>query len=290
MLSSPSNCPTHRSSFWTLPEIITVERFSQLVEEKQGQSRISETQLTLCHPERELLPLVLAHCQYTLKKGGETDSSYDLPIIQTQLARRFLAGKPLIKDTSRYLNRHLQDFSMEPLKGSVSSALKTVLRSYTDVCDAVFVMEIGLRFLGKTGGEPQGQLLSYLTDSLQMGPQISSTVGLGQSKLEHSIFTWQLLTCWKSELMLNRKQKLPSEFQEKLSEEQKKDLKAFLAVTDVDTFSLELHEILLIRSTLEIHLEVKDLPPLPELESLPEEIRLGQSADVWRAAVEFKRR
>uniref|UniRef100_A0A3Q4IGH3 Uncharacterized protein n=1 Tax=Neolamprologus brichardi TaxID=32507 RepID=A0A3Q4IGH3_NEOBR len=276
MLSSSSNCPTHRSSFWTLPEIVTVERFSQLVEEKQGQSRISETQLTLCHPERELLPLVLAHCQYTLKKGGETDSSYDLPIIQTQLARRFLAGKPLIK--------------AEPLKGSVSSAIKTVLRSYTDVCDAVFVVEIGLRFLGKTGGEPQGQLLSYLTDSLQMGPQISSTVGLGQSKLEHSIFTWQLLTCWKSELMLNRKQKLPSEFQEKLSEEQKKDLKAFLAVTDVDTFTLELHEILLIRSTLENHLELKDLPPLPELESLPEEIRLGQSADVWRAAVEFKRR
>lgn len=229
--------------------------------------RISETQLTLCHPERELLPLVLAHCQYTLKKGGETDSSYDLPIIQTQLARCFLAGKPLIKaDTSRYLNRHLQDFSMvltevkkkipqEPLKGSVSSAMKTVLRSYTDVCDAVFVVEIGLRFLGKTGGEPQGQLLSYLTDSLQMGPQISSTVakGLGQSKLEHSIFTWQLLTCWKSELMLNRKQdpfqKLPSEFQKKLSKEQKKDLKAFLAVTDVDTFSLELHEILLLKTS-----------------------------------------
>ncbi|XP_049419183.1 E3 ubiquitin-protein ligase rnf213-beta isoform X2 [Epinephelus fuscoguttatus] len=287
--------------------------------------RISETQLTLCSPERELLPLVLSHCHYTLRKGGETDSTYDLLGIQTQLARRFLAGKPLIRaDTSRYLNRHLQDFSLvlnevrgkihqEPLKGSVSSAMRTVLRSYTDVCDAVFVVEIGLRFLGKTGGDPRGQLLTYLTDSLQMKPQISSAVakGLGDSKLENSIFTWQLLTAWKSELMLNRNQdpfqRLPSEFQQKLSEDERKGLKVFLAVTDVETFSLELHEILLLktsnavpeegyrphwdlRSTLEVHLEQNDLPPLQELDSLPEDITVGQGADVWRAAVEFKRR
>ncbi|XP_054605449.2 E3 ubiquitin-protein ligase rnf213-beta isoform X2 [Nothobranchius furzeri] len=286
---------------------------------------ISETQLTLCHPERELLPLVLANCNYTLEKGGEMGSSYDLLAIQTQLARRFLAGKPLIQaDTLRYLNRRLQDFSVvltevrtkihqEALKGSVSSAMRTVLRSYTDVCDAIFVVEVGLRFLGKTGGDPERHLLSYLTESLQMGSQISNTVfkALGESKLQHCIFTWQLLNGWKSELLLNRKQdpfqKLPSEFQQKLTEEERKDLKAFLAVTDVDTFALELHEILLlktsntahdqayqshwdIRSTLEVHLEQKTLPPLLGLEDLPEEIPLGKGADVWRAAVEFKRR
>ncbi|XP_005805466.2 E3 ubiquitin-protein ligase rnf213-beta [Xiphophorus maculatus] len=287
--------------------------------------RISETQLTLCHPERELLPLILANCNYTLQKGGQTGSSYDLRVIQTQLARRFLAGKPLIQaDTSRYLNRSLQDFSVvlaevrekihqEALKGSVSSATTTVLRSYTDVCDAVFVIEIGLRFLGKGGGDPEGQLLSYLTDSLKMGPQISNTVakGLVESKVKHSIFTWQLLNSWKSELMLSRKQdpfqKLPSEFQQKLSEEERRRMKAFFTVTDVETFALELHEILLlktsgavpeeryqpqwdIRCTLESHLEQKNLPPLQGLEELPEDILLGKGADVWRAAVEFKRR
>uniref|UniRef100_A0A8D3AJ76 Uncharacterized protein n=1 Tax=Scophthalmus maximus TaxID=52904 RepID=A0A8D3AJ76_SCOMX len=236
-----------------------------------------------CNPERELLPLVLAHCHYTLKKGRETDRSYDLPGIQTQLARRFFTGKPLIK--------------AEPLKGSVCGATRTVLRSYTDVCDAVFVVEIGLRFLGKTGGDPRGQLSTYLAYDLQMRSQISSTVA--KSRLEHSVFTWQLLTCWKSELMLNRKQ-----FRQKLSEDDRRGLKVFLAATDVEAFSLELHEILLLKtsdaapdayephweSTVEVHLEQKDLPPLRALKCLPKEITLAKGADVWRAAVEFKRR
>lgn len=64
----------------------------------------------------------------------------------------------------------------EPLKGSVCSTIRTVLRSFTDVCDAVYALEIGLRFLGKSGGCPKSSLLTYLHDSLKMAQHISSSV------------------------------------------------------------------------------------------------------------------
>lgn len=85
-----------------------------------------------------------------------------------------------------------------PLKGSVCGAMRTVLRSYTDVCDAVFVLEIGLRFLAKTGGDPQGQLLSYLTDSLQMHSQISSCVAKVETSKPTTISSTTLPCkgCW----------------------------------------------------------------------------------------------
>ncbi|XP_034413975.1 E3 ubiquitin-protein ligase RNF213 [Cyclopterus lumpus] len=213
----------------------------------------------------------------------------------------------------RFLPFTLPSVLQEPLKGSVSGAMRTALRSYTDVCDALHVVEIGLRLLGKTGGDPRARLLFYLADSLQLEPQISGTVakGLGESNLEHSVFTWQLLTLWKSELMLNIKQdpfpKLGSEFRQKLTDGARKELKAFLAVADVDAFSLELHEVLLlkashaapeqrfhahwdIKSTLEGQLEKKKHPELQGLESLPEDFTLSHGVDVWKAAVEFKRR
>jgi hypothetical protein len=63
-----------------------------------------------------------------------------------------------------------------PLKGSVCEAVRSGLRSYSDVCDAVYLLEIGLRLLGKTGGQPGGPLMTYLTEALKIGPQISSSV------------------------------------------------------------------------------------------------------------------
>lgn len=61
---------------------------------------LSESQLALCHPERELLPLVLANCHYTLEKGQQTVSSLDHQAIERELSRRFFSSKPRIQTVS----------------------------------------------------------------------------------------------------------------------------------------------------------------------------------------------
>lgn len=66
--------------------------------------RVSVAELTeehvICYDmEKDLLPLVLSNCQYSLERGHETISQFDLPRIQQQILTRFLQGKPLITRT-----------------------------------------------------------------------------------------------------------------------------------------------------------------------------------------------
>ena len=47
-------------------------------------------------PERDLLPLILAHCNYSLEVGQETLVHYDWAALERQLIDRFLRGRPFV--------------------------------------------------------------------------------------------------------------------------------------------------------------------------------------------------
>ncbi len=55
-----------------------------------------QNQLVCVHLEHDLLPLLLAYCNYSLQQGQGTQVDYDLRGLQDQIYQRFIRGKPRI--------------------------------------------------------------------------------------------------------------------------------------------------------------------------------------------------
>ena len=78
--------------------------------------RVSVSEVTLSHliaydPERDLLPLILAHCNYSLEVGQETSVHYDWAALERQLIDRLLRGRPFVEFKVRwkYLEHKVHD-------------------------------------------------------------------------------------------------------------------------------------------------------------------------------------
>uniref|UniRef100_A0A4W5LLP8 Uncharacterized protein n=1 Tax=Hucho hucho TaxID=62062 RepID=A0A4W5LLP8_9TELE len=278
--------------------------------------KVSPADLTDLHViqydlERDLLPLILSNCQYSMKQGKETLHEYDLAKIQQQILSRFLQGRPIItlNGIPTLVNRHdrIHEIILKDMRGKIgqvplpSQALSTLvgeLKSYNEVCEALSTVEVALGFLAVTGGEPHMQLGSYLEEVLQMGDQTAPHIltALGRYYLKHCLALWQLLTSLKSEnmLWLKRVRHLL-----KFLEEHRL-LTGFFNKSSADSILLEMHEFLilvlkgprysLLKCTLVAYMERKNLDIPPDVEEFfPEEINLSQYIEAWKFAVALKR-
>ena len=64
--------------------------------ERISMTDVTISQLIAYDPERDLLPLILAHCNYSLEVGQETFVQYDWTALERQLTDRFLKGRPFV--------------------------------------------------------------------------------------------------------------------------------------------------------------------------------------------------
>ncbi|MBN3286120.1 RN213 ligase, partial [Polyodon spathula] len=306
--------------------VYTVEKFT---EETKGYT-VSPADLSDLHVikyevERDLMPLVLSNCQYSMEHGQETLPEFDLQKIQQQVTNRFLRGKPLITFTGipTLLNRQDRNYEnifkdvkaklvQDSLPNVVMNALSGEFQSYSDVCEALSVVEVTLGFLAKTGGEAEMQLVKYVQDILQMGDQTSEHIlkALSRCNLKHVIALWQYLTARKSECMIHLKRDpfagICKEYKKNLNANEQRLLTGFFAQGNVDTFVLLMHEFLLLnlkndqaadvykptwslKDTLIPYIERKDLDIPPELdEFFPNKILLSQCVESWKFAVTYK--
>ncbi|KFP09843.1 E3 ubiquitin-protein ligase RNF213, partial [Egretta garzetta] len=289
-------------------------------------SEVADLHVISYEVERDLIPLILSNCQYSMEKGGETLQDFDLERIQQQVISKFLQGKPLITLTGIPTLVYRQDRNYEQLfndvrnkldqnalPSSVMSMISGELQSYSEVCEALTITEITLGFLAMAGENAEMLLTDYIEKVLQMGDQTNPHVlqALGRCHLKHSIALWQLLSTRKSEQLLRLKRDpfvdISPVYKAELSPEIAKLLNTFLVHSRLETFLQELHEMIVLKlrrvqavdefkptwslkESLLPYLDAKDSELATELQELfPDEILLSHAAAAWKAAALFKR-
>ncbi|XP_072245329.1 E3 ubiquitin-protein ligase rnf213-alpha-like [Leuresthes tenuis] len=323
----PGLCATGLVSYLVALQNELVNAVDSHTGEDNSSYKVSLEELTdqhvICYDvEKDLLPLVLSNCQYSLERGHETISQYDLPRIQQQILTHLLQGKPLITRTGIPTLVKAQDRDYETIFKKVQekvpqialpsltrNALSRELDSYSEVCEVLKIVELLLSFLSMTGGDPKMQLVTYLKDTLKMGQNIDGQIlqTLGRCKLGHCISLWQLLSSLKSERVLHLKKEpfssYPAEYQKPLTEKNKTELKGFMSQGNMDQWLLEMHEFILLnlgrqRSTdvykpfwsvkegMVLYMDLKEVKvPLYVKEDFPENLQLSQIVETWKYAI-----
>ena len=59
-------------------------------------SEVTQAQLVAYDHERDFLPMVYAHCDYSLEIGRGAEVTYNFPGLERQLIETFVRGKPSI--------------------------------------------------------------------------------------------------------------------------------------------------------------------------------------------------
>ncbi|NWW23902.1 RN213 ligase, partial [Falcunculus frontatus] len=287
-------------------------------------SEVADLHLISYEVERDLIPLILSNCQYSMEKGGETLQDFDLERIQQQVISKFLQGKPLITLTGipTLVYRHDRNYEQlfndvrnkleqSALPSSVMNMISGELQSYSDVCDALSLTEITLGFLAMAGENAEMLLTDYIHQVLQMGDQTNPQVlqALRRCQLRHSMALWQLLCAHKSEQLLRLSRDpfadISPDYKEELTPELAKLLHTFLVHSRLETFLQELHEMIILKLRRVQAVEefrpkwslkeslvpyAKDSELAMELEdTFPDEILLSHATATWKAAALFKR-
>uniref|UniRef100_A0A8C6IMU7 Uncharacterized protein n=1 Tax=Melopsittacus undulatus TaxID=13146 RepID=A0A8C6IMU7_MELUD len=229
-------------------------------------SEVADLHLISYDVEKDLIPVILSNCQYSMEKGGETLQDFDLEKIQQQVISKFLQGKPLItltgiptlvyrrdRNYEQLFNDVRNKVDQSALPSSVMNMISGELQSYSDVCDALSVTEITLGFLAMAGEDPEMLLTDYIVKVLHMGDQTNPHVlqALRQCHLKHNIALWQLLSTHKSEQLLRLKRDpfvdISAVYKDELSPETSKLLTTFLVNSRLETFLQELHEMIVLK-------------------------------------------
>ncbi|XP_062580329.1 E3 ubiquitin-protein ligase rnf213-alpha-like [Saccostrea cucullata] len=174
---------------------------------------ITHAHLISYHPDRDLLPLVMANCQYTFEVGKGTKVEYNFANLERQLSDRFLFSKSVIdlhpkefdlmtyrsESTNANVFRELRKkIKQVPLNTAVAKQISTEFRRYQDICDALDKLDIVIRFLQSVGGQGNTMLDDFMRHSLKMETTFLSQNMRKTCQCKHVQSLWIILAMSKT--------------------------------------------------------------------------------------------
>ncbi|XP_067056125.1 E3 ubiquitin-protein ligase rnf213-alpha-like isoform X2 [Acropora muricata] len=281
---------------------------------------VTSSQLISYDTERDLLPLILAQCNYSLEVGKGTLVQYNWDALERQLIDRFIRGRPLIefKDERFAFSRDIQLDSVfaavklkirqYPLNSTVSRQIITEIRSLTDICDVLSSLDIAIGFLSSTGGKSDMLLEEYLREVLRMDEQncLRSLKAQQCCQLRHVVSFWRLLSLERARILIARGQdpfeSISDTFKHVIPSTEMMKLSVAMKRIDLDSFVGEVLELIWLNLRMEPstggkemslgdfiqwHLDNKGHDPIHGLDQLPGNVKLKHVIAAWRTSVEF---
>ncbi|XP_077862842.1 E3 ubiquitin-protein ligase rnf213-alpha-like [Saccoglossus kowalevskii] len=264
-------CSTALVDFLIITQNEFIDQYVRIRKVDSSDDEILPCDLTPAHliaydPEKDLLPIVLSHCSYSLQVGHGTLVEYNLSGLERQLEERFIHGKAKIKRKIEQLvfrqdSRDAAVFEslrnriqQESLSKAIQHQIVSEMKSLTDVCDSLACLDIAIGFLASSGGKADMYIIKYLVDTLKMDKENMKV--RHPCQLKHILSLWQLLAVEKARrLTLNSQDPFDiQDFRDQLNLLQIQKLQQGLRHIHVDALVNELHDYIVIGLEKQKHL------------------------------------
>ncbi|XP_021342051.1 E3 ubiquitin-protein ligase rnf213-alpha-like, partial [Mizuhopecten yessoensis] len=205
---------------------------------------LSPAHLISYHPDRDILPIVLANCNYSFEVGKGTKIEYDFGNIERQLGDRFLFAKSYIDIdeievmtyrsdvTNAVVFKNLREKIPQIQLGSaVRHQICQELRNLPDICDCLDKLDITISFLKSVGEDPILSLDTFMSQTLKLTHPLVSPKSRAVCQCQHVQCLWLTLAQEKTKCLAKHRKdvfdSLGDEFRKELSEQQRDYLQYF---------------------------------------------------------------
>ncbi|XP_071122875.1 E3 ubiquitin-protein ligase RNF213-like [Mytilus edulis] len=237
---------------------------------------ITSAHLISFHPEKDLLPMFFANCNYSFEVGHETKVDYNFVNLERQLTDRFLFSKSVITgieeiEMFRYRTEFTnalvfdelsQRIKQERISATIQNQIQSELQEieFSDVCDSLVKLDIGISFLKSVGSNPDSLLFDFMSKILKIEDPFLSSKAQQFTKCKNTLSWWITLSLQreiqqaKSKYNQNQFDSLSDSFKEPLKKEQLETINGIM-----NSLSLDYIHILLV-ITFECILLRLDIP------------------------------